>query len=142
MTGPTDSIRVSMADPDKSRGFTGEPGSDLEIVRSERGECHLLRLKGDLISAKTIRMLKEIVLEFLRSNQGGRVILDLHQLEFASSRAVATLVGLTRSAETGGGVLLLVNPGQSLRELIGLTGTNRHLRIFDSVDEALSILES
>ena len=88
----------------------------LEIERKENRV--IVRCHGQLVSGLT-DILHSNVRPIIPTTK--RIVLDLSDLTYMDSMGLGTLVGLYTSARTAGCELQLLQIGQRVRELLGLT---------------------
>ena len=69
-----------------------------------------------------------------------RIILHTEQVQFGSIAGVRTMLQLQQQARSRGGDLLLVSPSRPLMQVLTLTEANRLLKIYPTLNEAVSIL--
>ncbi|HUJ08208.1 MAG TPA: STAS domain-containing protein [Streptosporangiaceae bacterium] len=69
---------------------------------------------------------------------GGRLIIDLSAVTHADINGLTVLVGTGRQASLLGGLLRLAAPAAELSGLLRTTGLDRQLRVFPSVEAAIS----
>lgn len=70
-----------------------------------------------------------------------RLILDLSAVQFMDSSGLRAVLHVQRelSEEPGGGMVIL-GATEPVRKLLKLTGLERHLRVFDTVEQAETVL--
>lgn len=100
----------------------------------------------DLIDgAAVVRLAGELDLynaEKVRTALGGaaagdpvRVVIDLSAVEFIDSTALGALVDAHRRQPGG---LRIASPQDAIRRALHVSGIDRHLAVFDTVDDALT----
>ena len=77
------------------------------------------------------------VLEELLAEPGARVVVDLSQVPFIDSSGLGILVTAHRKADGAGAAFALASPPPPLERVFQMTRTNKLLRIFATVDEAV-----
>jgi anti-sigma B factor antagonist len=108
----------------------------VEIQQETLGNIEHLSLKGDLDSY-SVNVLKERV---NRVFEAGRynIIIDLAEVAFVDSAGLGQLVAALKMAVHHGGDLILVNPGESVQDLLRITKLDTIFRRFASVEEAMA----
>jgi anti-sigma B factor antagonist len=103
-------------------------------VSSSNGAV-VVRLAGelDLYNAPIVR---EALLE-CAARDPERVVVDLSDVDFLDSTALGVLVE-TRSRLPNRRALLLAGARPEARRALEVSGLDRHLRVYESVDEALA----
>jgi anti-sigma B factor antagonist len=97
-----------------SFNFETEKSTDESNNAVTTVKCH-----GRLVS-DTNREFKDVIASFIP--QGGRIVIDLADVEYMDSSGIGTLVGLKTSATKSGRCLLeLVNVPPHLAELLRIT---------------------
>lgn len=112
----------------------------MKVTRREDGGVQILRLEGEFDSFET-----EQVREHFDAcvNQGeARVVLDLVDLTFANSTTIAYLITAQKQAQELGGSVVLAGPGDFILKTLKTLGLDQVFSIQDSVDEAVSSLQS
>lgn len=116
--------------------------SSLESVRTapieevdRRRHAVIVRLAGelDLHSVPDVRK----TLLALTDEQPERFVIDLSKVEFIDSTALGSLVEAKRLVESRGSSLYLAAPGVNVRRTLGISGLDGHLRVVESVEQAL-----
>jgi anti-sigma B factor antagonist len=64
------------------------------------------------------------------------LVVDLSQVEFVDSTALGVLI--EARSKLGDGILRLAAPQLATRRTLKVSGLDRHLRVFDTVDDALA----
>lgn len=98
---------------------------DGRTVVSLRGELDIASaedLRGHLLAA--------------RRAHGDHVILDLDDLEFMDSHGLSVIIGCYKSVTAAGGSLALAGARPIVRRTLEITGLDRRLALFDSVEKA------
>ena len=113
------------------RGRRDEP----VIGVSTNGDAVVVRLGGelDLSNAAAVR---RALLDAV-NGASGRVVVDLAEVEFMDSTALSALVearARLRERER----FLLAAPGLEARRALQVSGLDRHFRVHETVEEALS----
>ena len=69
---------------------------------------------------------------------GGSLVVDMTRTRFCDSAAIQALVGAHKRAQAEGGELLLVIPAAPVLRIFAITGIDRMIPNFTSVDQALT----
>jgi anti-anti-sigma factor len=104
--------------------------------RAEHDGYVIAALAGDLDIASA-PALREQLLSLLRP-AASRLIIDLSAVGYADASGLAVLVSSGRRAGLLGGSLRLVAPSPEVARVLSLTGINRHLDIFPTVQAAIT----
>jgi len=72
----------------------------------------------------------------IASEQPGRIVVDLAEVEFVDSTALGALIQARK--ELGNGSLVLAAPRAEVRRALEVAGLIDHFPVHDSVDDALS----
>ncbi|HLK01645.1 MAG TPA: STAS domain-containing protein [Streptosporangiaceae bacterium] len=112
-----------------------DPGV-LVASHAERAGCTIVALMGDLDIAAA-PALREELLGLLQPG-ASRLIIDLSAARIADASGAAVLVGTGRRADLLGGWLRLVSPAPALTRILSVTGLDRRLATFATIDEAIS----
>ena len=113
------------------RGRRGEP----VIEVSANGDATLVRLGGEL-DIHTTRSIRGPLLDAM-NGAAGTVVVDLAEVEFMDSTALATLLE-ARGRLRSGDSFRLAAPGLEARRALEVSGLDRHFRVFGTVEEALA----
>jgi anti-sigma B factor antagonist len=118
-----------------SRADEAKAGDPLTIEVQHAGPVPVVRLTGelDLVSAGSFRAaLDELILD------GGRVVVDLRDLDFIDSAGLGALVRAHKKARVLQGSLVCVcDPDGQAASLFRLTGLHRVLRVSPTVEQAV-----
>lgn len=98
------------------------------------GRAVVVRLAGEL-DLYNVEQVRSALLE-LAPDRPETVILDLAEVEFVDSTVLGVLV--EARSRFGDGVLRLAGPQLETRRALKITGLDRHLPVYDSVDQALT----
>jgi anti-sigma B factor antagonist len=110
----------------------------MEIVEERRGEAVLLRVKGRLDSG-TSGALEERLLALV-SGKVTRLVLNFNALDYISSAGLRVLLMVAKKLKPTGGVLVLCNLHNHIREIFDLAGFSALFPIHDSEEAALKAL--
>jgi anti-sigma B factor antagonist len=105
------------------------PAEPWDVFRVERddGVVPRLRLIGEM-DAGTVAIFRSALAE-LRDTDGGRVILDLGELDFIDSTGLGALVGALRRFRDVGGDVVLAGIRPRAAKLLELTGLDKAFTI-------------
>jgi anti-sigma B factor antagonist len=110
---------------------------DLSVQLEEQDDWALARVQGDIDIATAPRLREQLV--SLVSKGRTRVVLDLTGVDFLDSTGLGVIVSVLKRTRTHGGDLRLVGRQDNLVSLFQLTGLDRTLPLFGSVDEAIAV---
>ena len=101
----------------------------------ERGDAVIVYVAGelDLYNADELRT----VLDEAAAAKPARIVIDLGELTFTDSIGIGVLVG-ARSAFADKRGLLLAAPQRDIRRILEVSGLDRILPAYDTVEEALA----
>lgn len=110
-------------------------GSDLRVqdVATEHDKVAVLAVAGELDLA-TVKTFREVVTG--RLDGSADVVLDVAGLAFCDSTGLGAIVGLHRAAKEAGVRLVLAAPRQRLASLLQISGVDRVVGVYRSVDAA------
>lgn len=106
----------------------------LSLRTRDHDGCAVVSLRGelDIASADDLRRhLRET-----RRTHGDHIILDLPELEFMDSHGLSVIIGCHASLSADQGSLALVGAQPIVRRTLEITGLNRRLTLYDTVEEA------
>jgi anti-sigma B factor antagonist len=118
-----------------SEGWNPEAEGAFAISRRDAGEGTLVAPRGDLDLA-TVETLDAALRRAQESHD--LVVLDLRQVPFMDSSGLHALIAADQRARERGGRLVVVQGGDQIRRLLGLTGADRQLEVVDDPAEVLS----
>jgi anti-anti-sigma factor len=106
-----------------------EPVVSVESV----GSAVVVKLAGDLdlYNAEQVRSALVGVID----RSPSRVVVDASEVEFIDSTALGVLIDAHRKLEGG---LRVANPQDPIRRALQISGIDRHLKVHESVDDALT----
>jgi anti-sigma B factor antagonist len=108
----------------------------VEIQQETLGTIEHLSLRGDLDSY-SVNVLKERMNRVFESGHYN-IIVDLTDVTFVDSAGLGQLVAALKMAVHNNGDLILVNPGESVQDLLRITKLDTIFRRFESVQEAVN----
>lgn len=97
------------------------------------GGAIVVRLAGDLDLYNVDQVRAALAGAIDRSPS--RLVVDLAEVEFIDSTALGALIDAHRSADGG---LYVATPQDPIRRALQISGIDRHLKVHDSVDAALT----
>lgn len=109
---------------------------DVPLVRTTaEGDAVVVRLAGelDLYNAPQVRAALTDIVEA----QPARVVIDLSAVDFIDSTALGVLIE-SRAKLPNRQAFLLAAPAIETRRALQVSGLDRHLRVHDSVEDALA----
>jgi len=83
---------------------------------------------------------RDALYETVQNQEGGRVALDLGQVDFLSSSGVAILVGLKRRLDNKQGKLVLFRVQPVVQDLLRVTRLTQYFSFADEEPDALAML--
>lgn len=99
-----------------------------------RGDCMVITIRGDL-DIVTSPQLDECLSAAESSHT--RIILDLSQVDFLDTSALAVIVGHWKKAEAAGGTLALAGARYRYTKTLWITGLADKLTLYETVDEGV-----
>ena len=104
------------------------------LSSQSRDDCMVVTIRGDL-DIITSPQLDEC----LTAAEGThtRIILDLAEVDFLDTSALAVIIGHWKKAEAAGGTLALAGARYRYTKTLWITGLADKLSMYESVDEAL-----
>jgi anti-anti-sigma factor len=122
-------------DGDGNNSSTSGLRKDPVLGIEDSGSYCVIRLGGelDLYNADKLR----VALERTINGSPERVVIDLGEVEFVDSTALAVLIE-ARSKLGNRRAFLLAGPGLETKRALEISGLDRHFSLYDSVPEALA----
>ena len=115
----------------------GDPDARLReqpvVSVEERGGGMVVKLAGDLDLYNAEQVRSALAQAVARSPQ--RVVVDVEEVDFIDSTALGALIDAHRKLETG---LRVACPQDPVRRALQVSGIDRHLKVHDTVDDALT----
>ena len=108
-----------------------EPGLSAE----SRGDSMVITIHGDL-DITTSPRLDEILIRAQNTHQ--RVILDLADVDFLDTSALAVIVGHWKTLETAGGMLAIAGARYRYTKTLWITGLADKLTMYETVAAAVA----
>jgi anti-sigma B factor antagonist len=107
----------------------------IEVSTNANADAVVVRLGGEL-DMYTIVAIRGALFDAVRGATG-TVVVDLEDVEFLDSTALATFVEARRRLRNSESFLLAA-PGLEPRRALEVSGLDRHFRVYATVDEALA----
>lgn len=104
------------------------------LSSESRGDCAVVTIRGDL-DIVTSPQLDETLTDAEVTHQ--QIILDLSQVDFLDTSALAVIVGHWKKAEAAGGSLALAGARYRYTKTLWITGLADKLTLYETVDEGL-----
>ena len=104
-------------------------------IEVRRGHDYAIVTAAGEIDIYTVTRLRERLFEVAAS--GHPVVVNFHPVDFIDSVGLAMLVGAAKRADAHGGSLQVVCALPKVRQLVRLTGLDRRIPQFRTLDEAL-----
>jgi len=104
------------------------------LSSQSRGECIVITIRGDL-DIVTSPQLDECLNEAESTHT--RIILDLADVDFLDTSALAVIVGHWKRAEAAGGTLALAGARYRYTKTLWITGLADKLTLYETVDEGV-----
>ena len=99
----------------------------LSLSIDKHGACPVVRCTGRLVAGVSDLLYTEVK-KLIPSSQ--RIVLDFTQLTHIDSTGIGTLVRLYVTAKSAGCALEIINMGNSIRQLLGVTHL---LNVFETI---------
>jgi anti-anti-sigma factor len=104
------------------------------LSSQSRGDCIVITIRGDL-DIVTSPQLDECLSAAERTHT--RFILDLTDVDFLDTSALAVIVGHWKKAEAAGGTLALAGARYRYTKTLWITGLADKLTLYETVDEGV-----
>jgi anti-anti-sigma factor len=111
----------------------------IEIIDTQKGGIHLVQIEGRLDANFSLQLEDEI--DKLLEQTTKNIILDLSGVTYLSSSGLRVLLSINKETQGAGG-LVLVNPREVVKKIIEVAEVDDLLTQADTVEKAMSILES
>ncbi len=108
------------------------------LSAQSRGDCTVITIRGDL-DVVTSPQLDECLTAAEQTHN--RLILDLAEVDFLDTSALAVIVGHWKQAEAVGGILALAGARYRYTKTLWITGLADKLVMYDTVDEGVLALK-
>jgi anti-sigma B factor antagonist len=104
------------------------------LSSQSRGDCVVIKIRGDL-DIVTSPQLDEYLAAAESTHT--RIILDLAEVDFLDTSALAVIVGHWKKAEAAGGTLALAGARYRYTKTLWITGLADRLTLYETADEAV-----
>ena len=104
------------------------------LSSQSRGDCMVITIRGDL-DIVTSPQLDECL--SAAESTHTRIILDLSDVDFLDTSALAVIVGHWKKAEAAGGTLALAGARYRYTKTLWITGLADKLTMYETVDEGV-----
>ncbi len=112
----------------------------MEIEEKPYGDVVVLSLRGKLTSEEETETFRSAVHSLLRK-EVRKVVIDVEKVDYISSKGLGAIIGALTSMKKSGGDLCIANTAEKTRPLFLATQLVKVLKLYDSVDRAVSSLE-
>jgi len=112
----------------------------MQIERSQRGDLAVVTITGPIVLGESARQFSETMAEIL-ADEGRGVIVDMEAINYVDSTGLGELVGHMQRFEDQGRTLALSRPDERVLSLFRLTGLDKQIPIYASLDEAAAALK-
>ena len=99
-----------------------------------RGDCVVIKIRGDLDIVRSPEL--DDYLSAAESSHS-RIILDLTDVDFLDTSALAVIVGHWKKAEAAGGTLALAGARYRYTKTLWITGLADKLTLYETADEGV-----
>lgn len=107
----------------------------MKIQTHQCGAVAVIRPDGPLVAGEVDALRKELT-EAVHNNLG-RVVLDVSAVPFVDSQGLESLLDITCELAQNGKVLKICAPGETLKEVMELTGVSSDFEQFEDVISAV-----
>jgi anti-sigma B factor antagonist len=104
------------------------------LSSQSRGNCMVIKIRGDLDIVTSPEL--DECLKVAESTHT-RIILDLSEVDFLDTSALAVIVGHWKKAEAAGGTLALAGARYRYTKTLWITGLADKLSLYETVDDAV-----
>jgi anti-anti-sigma factor len=107
---------------------------EARLSSQTRGDCMVIKVRGDLDIVTSPQLD-----EYLSAAEGthSRIILDLTDVDFLDTSALAVIVGHWKTAQAAGGTLALAGARYRYTKTLWITGLADKLTLYQTVDEGV-----
>ena len=109
----------------------GVPGWSIE----HRGDACVIVPVGRVDEASANQFTERLI---DAASAGGRIVLDLAQVSYMSSRGLRALTLAQRKGVEAGATIVLARPGTTLREILAISRYDLVFRVTETVEDALA----
>jgi anti-sigma B factor antagonist len=114
-------------------------GVYMDTVARVLDNATVMKIYGDA-DVRGLHGLEQALMKVSKSGNK-RVILDLSEVEYIASPALAVLANFHDHFEKMGGRMVLAHLPGRVRSILEISKLTRHFSVFDTVDEALAYFE-
>lgn len=114
------------------------PVRQLTVTTRGREGCAVVTLRGELDIASADELRRG--LQAARRAHGDHLILDLDELEFMDSHGLSVIINCHKAVTAGQGSLALTGARPIVRRTLQITGLDRRLTLYDTVEQAAASL--
>lgn len=107
----------------------------MEIAESRQGAVTVLKPSGPLVLGDAEQFRRHVQDVMTRSL--GRLVVDASAIAYVDSQGLEALAATSDDASSGGRRLRLCGAGETLREVLDLTGQIDRFELYDDVTEAV-----
>ena len=107
----------------------------MEITQTRQGAVTVLKPTGPLVASDAEQFLREAREAATRSL--GRLVIDVSAVPYVDSAGLESLLDVTRSISEGGRSLRLCAAGETLREVLDVTGLSERFEQYEDVHAAV-----
>lgn len=100
------------------------------------GDTLKVIIKGDLDN-HNVSVMRDVIDQETDKHPIKNIIFDLRELEFMDSSGVGLIVGRFKRIKAFGGNVYIAEPKPAVKRVIDVSGLNKIIPIFDSVDIAV-----
>lgn len=101
----------------------------------QRGDARIVAPAGRVDEASATGFTERLV---ETASTGGRIVLDLANIPYMSSRGLRALTLAQRKAAESGATILLARPSDTMREILAISRYDLVFRVFETVEDALA----
>ncbi len=112
----------------------------MDYMTHKETNIMVLDLNGE-IDANYAPYLRDKLVELIQGNNG-RLLVNLHNVDYIDSAGLGVLIVAHRKALAAGGFMGLSNPQRTVQKVFELTRTNKVFDIFATVEEGIVQLSS
>ena len=108
----------------------------METSVEQRGVAFVVHIAGS-VDGLTAEPLQQV---FTRELEAGhhQLVADFSAVDYTSSAGLRVLLGTVKRARSGGGDLRLAGANPDVRKVLDLSGFSGILKLFETVDDAIS----
>ncbi|MFN8437559.1 MAG: STAS domain-containing protein [Cytophagales bacterium] len=110
--------------------------SNIQVV----GDIVVIKVSGDLLGEDAGLDLYNSINVYNTNQSYKKFILDLSEARYINSQGLGVLITSYTHVKNKEGVLVLLNPNESVKKLLNITKLNSVFQIFNSLNEAETAL--